>query len=47
MISFEGQRHLAQIVLQPIAQILAQEATAKLGGATLQDAPPFIDWADE
>jgi hypothetical protein len=28
----EGQRHLAQWALQPIAELLAEEATAKLGG---------------
>lgn len=33
----EAQRHLAQIVLQPIAQIIAEEATAKLGGAVTVD----------
>jgi len=33
----EAQRHLAQIVLQPIAQILAEEAAAKLGGRVLID----------
>lgn len=33
----EAQRHLAQIVLQPIAQLVAQEASAKLGGQVLID----------
>lgn len=33
----EAQRHLAQIVLQPMAQIIAEEATAKLGGRVLID----------
>ncbi|WP_333830458.1 phage portal protein [Pararhodobacter sp.] len=33
----EAQRHLAQIVLQPIAQLMAQEASAKLGGQVLID----------
>lgn len=33
----EAQRHLAQIVLQPIAQVLAEEASAKLGGSVLID----------
>lgn len=28
----EAQRHLAQLVLQPIAMLMAEEATAKLGG---------------
>lgn len=29
----EGQRHLAQWVLQPLCELIAEEATAKLGGA--------------
>ncbi|MBL4917757.1 hypothetical protein [Szabonella alba] len=33
----EAQRHLAQIVLQPLAQIVAEEAGAKLGGRVLID----------
>lgn len=33
----EAQRHLAQLVLQPIAMLLAEEATAKLGSAVLID----------
>lgn len=33
----EAQRHLAQLVLQPIAQIVAEEATAKLGGKVTVD----------
>lgn len=33
----EAQRHLAQWTLQPIAELLAEEATAKLGGAVTID----------
>jgi hypothetical protein len=33
----EGQRHLAGWVLQPIAELLAEEASAKLGGKVLID----------
>lgn len=33
----EGQRHLAGWTLQPIAELLAEEATAKLGGAVMID----------
>jgi hypothetical protein len=33
----EGQRHLAAWTLQPMAAILAEEATAKLGGAVTID----------
>ncbi len=33
----EAQRHLAQIVLQPIAQLIGEEATAKLGTAVKID----------
>lgn len=33
----EGQRHLAQWMLQPIAETIAQEASAKLGGAVTLD----------
>jgi hypothetical protein len=33
----EAQRHLAQIVLQPIAQLIAQEASTKLGAPVLID----------
>lgn len=33
----EAQRHLAQLVLQPIALLLAEEATAKLGGKVTID----------
>ncbi len=33
----EAQRHLAQLVLQPMAMTLAEEATAKLGGPVLID----------
>ncbi|MDR4306968.1 phage portal protein [Chelatococcus sambhunathii] len=33
----EAQRHLAQWVLQPIAQLMAEEATAKLGTSVLID----------
>lgn len=33
----EAQRHLAQIVMQPIAMLLAEEATEKLGGAVKVD----------
>jgi len=33
----EAQRHLAQLVLQPIAMLMAEEATAKLGNAVLID----------
>lgn len=33
----EAQRHLAQIVLQPLAMIMAEEATAKLGGRVSMD----------
>lgn len=33
----EAQRHLAQLVLQPIAQLVAEEATRKLGGKVLVD----------
>jgi len=33
----EGQRHLAGWVLQPIAEILAEEARVKLGGAVMID----------
>lgn len=33
----ESQRHLAQIILQPIAGILAEEATAKLGATVKVD----------
>ncbi|MFN3823591.1 MAG: hypothetical protein ACK4RN_06390 [Pseudorhodobacter sp.] len=33
----EAQRHLAQIVLQPLAQIVAEEAGAKLGSRVLID----------
>lgn len=34
----EAQRHLAQLILQPIAMLMAEEATAKLGGRVLIDA---------
>jgi hypothetical protein len=33
----EAQRHLAQLVLQPMAMLMAEEATAKLGGRVLID----------
>lgn len=33
----EAQRHLAQLVLQPIAGLMAEEATRKLGGAVAID----------
>jgi hypothetical protein len=33
----EAQRHLAQLILQPIAGIMAEEATAKLGAAVTID----------
>ena len=33
----EGQRHLAQWMLQPVAAMIAEEATAKLGGAVTLD----------
>lgn len=33
----EAQRHLAQIVMQPIAMLLAEEASEKLGGAVKVD----------
>ena len=33
----EAQRHLAQLVLQPIALLIAEEATAKLGGKVTID----------
>lgn len=33
----EAQRHLAQIILQPIAMLLAEEASEKLGGAVKVD----------
>lgn len=33
----EAQRHLAQLVLQPLAMLLAEEATAKLGAPVLID----------
>ncbi|OWJ72515.1 hypothetical protein CDV50_04905 [Haematobacter massiliensis] len=33
----EAQRHLAQLVLQPIAGVMAEEATDKLGGAVKVD----------
>lgn len=33
----EAQRHLAQLVLQPIAMLMAEEATAKLGGTVSID----------
>ncbi len=33
----EAQRHLAQLVLQPIAMLMAEEATEKLGAAVLVD----------
>lgn len=33
----EAQRHLAQLVLQPIASMMAEEATAKLGGKVTID----------
>lgn len=33
----EGQRHLAQIVLQPVANLMAEEATEKLGAAVAID----------
>ena len=33
----EAQRHLATLVLQPMAEVLAEEATAKLGGAVSID----------
>ena len=33
----EGQRHLAQFVLQPIGEAIAEEATAKLGGNVAVD----------
>ncbi|MEM9899911.1 MAG: phage portal protein [Pseudomonadota bacterium] len=33
----EGQRHLAQWMLQPIAELIAEEATAKLGSAVSLD----------
>lgn len=33
----EAQRHLAQLILQPVAMVMAEEATAKLGGRVLID----------
>lgn len=33
----EAQRHLAQLILQPVAMLMAEEATAKLGGRVLID----------
>ena len=33
----EAQRHLAQLVLQPIANLMAEEATEKLGGTVTLD----------
>lgn len=33
----EAQRHLAQLVLQPIANLIAEEATEKLGGKVALD----------
>lgn len=33
----EAQRHLAQLVLQPIANVMAEEATEKLGTAVTID----------
>lgn len=33
----EAQRHLAQLILQPMAGLMAEEATAKLGGRVLID----------
>jgi len=33
----EAQRHLAQLVLQPLAMLMAEEATAKLGAPVLID----------
>lgn len=33
----EAQRHLAQLILQPIAMLMAEEATEKLGGRILID----------
>lgn len=33
----EAQRHLAQLVLQPMAMVMAEEATAKLGGKVTID----------
>lgn len=33
----EAQRHLAQLILQPVAMLMAEEATAKLGGKVLID----------
>lgn len=33
----EAQRHMAQLILQPIAMLMAEEATAKLGGRVLID----------
>ncbi|MFQ8432504.1 hypothetical protein [Amaricoccus sp. W119] len=33
----EAQRHLAQLVLQPMALLIAEEASAKLGGSVLID----------
>jgi hypothetical protein len=33
----EGQRHLAQWMLQPIAELVAEEASAKLGGEVKLD----------
>lgn len=33
----EAQRHLAQLILQPMAGLMAEEATAKLGGKVLID----------
>ena len=33
----EAQRHLAQLVLQPIANLMAEEATEKLGGKVTLD----------
>ena len=32
-----AQRHLAQLILQPVAMLMAEEATAKLGGRVLID----------
>lgn len=34
----EAQRHLAQWTLQPVARLIADEATAKIGGEVRIDA---------
>jgi hypothetical protein len=40
----EGQRHLAQWTLQPIAALLAEEATAKLGGTVVEYCSADYTW---